>query len=129
MLAGATLLAGCGRAVPVDGPFYLDYIEDRDAMALMRCPTGPRGGCAIDGLPSGGVFAAGANPRYIAVARHPGGNRAITEYFYFARIAEERRGWGLNPERIVGPLSQPEFDAAARRLGLPELTVRIHGLE
>ena len=128
------LLAACGDDVtPVDGPFYLTYLETRDQMALYRCPKGPNDGCAIDGLPDATVFAAGADKMYIVVARHPrvGGatNRQVTEYFYFARIPQEREGWGFNPEKIVGPLTQVQFDADKSRLHLPEFSVHLRDLD
>jgi hypothetical protein len=127
LLLGIVLaLAACGRrAVEVDHPFYLMFIEDPNEVALFRCPKGPGGGCAIDGLPGPRVTAAGANERFVAVARQPNSDAAApTLYYYFARVPEETGGWGNNPERIVGPLDPEQFEAARRRLGLPELTVR-----
>jgi hypothetical protein len=41
-------------------------------------------------------------------------------YFYFCRIAEERLGWGANPEVIIGPLSKERFAAMKAELGLPD---------
>lgn len=113
------LMVGCSlMAREVSGPFYVMYVADSDERALFRCPDGPNEGCAIDGLPGPDVFAAGGNATYIVVARHRAGR---DEYFYFRRVAEERRGWGANPEVIVGPLGKPEFDAASKQLELPAL--------
>ncbi len=122
------LLAGCGPSVrEVSHPFYVTYFEDPADSALFRCPRGPGEGCAIDGLPGPYVFAAGANSQYVVVARHPKADddidRSRTEYFYFARVPEETNGWGNNPEVIIGPLSQSEFDRAKDRLALPEYSV------
>lgn len=123
---GAFAAAACGRrAVEVDHPFYLMFIEDPREVALFRCPNGPDSGagCAMDGLPGPRVTAAGANARFVVVARQPGAG-GPTLYYYFARVPEETRGWGNNPERIVGPLDEDEFEAAKARLRLPEFTVR-----
>ena len=71
------------------------------------------------------VEAAGADERFVVVAQRPGSDGGgPTRYYYFARVPEETRGWGNNPERIVGPLDEQEFAAAKARLGLPEFTVR-----
>ena len=116
--------------VHVAGPFYLTYFETEDQMSLFRCPTGPRGvGCAIDGLPDATVFAAGADTRYVVVARHPLGNRNVTEYFYFARTDRESRGWGNGPEKIIGPISADAFDAAQAKLRLPPLSIVMDDLK
>ena len=118
--------AACGqRAVEVDHPFYLMFIEDPREVALFRCPGQPGVGCAIDGLPGPYVEAAGANERFIVVAQRAGADRVgPTRYYYFARVPEETGGWGNNPERIVGPLDEQQFEASKARLGLPEFTVR-----
>lgn len=113
------LMTGCSpRGHEVSHPFYVMSPADSDERALFRCPNGPEGGCAIDGLPGPDVFAAGGDAKYIVVARHRAGQ---DEYFYFRRVAEETRGWGHNPERIVGPLNESQFNADAGRLGLPAL--------
>ena len=135
LFAALLLTTGCTqRVVKVDHPFYVMYAEDPDERALFRCPDGPNGGCAVDGLPGPTVFAAGANRTYVTVARHPRvgdvpGFRQTdlerTEYFYFARVSNETRGWGDNPERIIGPLTQKEFDDARQRLHLPEFSVKL----
>jgi hypothetical protein len=115
----ALLLAAtaCDRKVEVDHPFYLWSIESPDETALFRCPRGPDEGCAIDGLPGPRVFAAGADPKHVVVASTQG-------YFYFARVSNETGGWGANPEKIVGPLTEEEFESAKAKLGLPDFTVR-----
>ena len=115
--------------VHVAGPFYLTYFERRDRMSLFRCPTGPSGGCAGEGLPDETVFAAGADARYVVVARHPHGNGNVTEYFYFARIDRESRGWGNGPEKIIGPISEDAFNAARASLKLPPLSIVIDDLK
>ncbi|HEY0413269.1 MAG TPA: hypothetical protein VGD66_09010 [Allosphingosinicella sp.] len=114
----ALLAAGCGRRfVEVDHPFYLGYFEDPDEVALFRCPRGPDEGCAVDGLPGPRVVAAGADRRFVVV-------HATQGYYYFARVPQETRGWGSNPERIVGPLGDADFERAKKALRLPDFTVR-----
>ncbi|WP_156377738.1 hypothetical protein [Sphingopyxis sp. Root1497] len=122
----ALATAGCGRrAIEVDHPFYLMFIEHPQDVALFRCPNEPGVGCAIDGLPGPFVAEAGANKRYIVVAQTPSSDgEGPTSYYYFERVPEETSGWGKNPERIVGPLDEREFTAAKAHLGLPEFTVR-----
>lgn len=114
--ACALLSGGCGGPVEVDHPFYLWSLEG-EPPALFRCAEGPGRGCAIDGLPGPEVMAAGANRRYVTVETTRG-------YYYFARVPNETRGWGRNPERIVGPLDQSAFAEATARLALPPPTVR-----
>jgi hypothetical protein len=123
--------AGCiERNAEVSHPFYLTFPEDAQDVALWRCTEGPREGCTRDEqMPGPAIFLAGANARYVAMARYPRDEErhvtdlSRTEYYYFARVPEETYGWGLNPETVVGPLSRAEFEAAKARLGLPDLTV------
>ena len=114
------LLAGCSRApVHVGGPFYLDTLPDSSDVYLVRCPSGPKAGCAVDGLPGPRVVRAGANAQYVVVAEAANPGHDPSRYFYFARVPEETRGWGSNPERIVGPLTKAQFNYAQRNLSLP----------
>src|SRR6185437_14795757 len=134
VVLSAFVLSACEpEAIHVAGPFYLTYFETRDQMSLFRCPDGPSGGCAIDGLPDETVFAAGGNTRFVVIARHPRKSihtdRGRVEYFYFLRIKNERKGWGEKPEKIVGPLSQAQFEAAKMRYDLPDFSIRIKDLE
>ena len=118
MLIAMLLLpaAACDRKVEVDHPFYLWSIESSEETALFRCPQGPDEGCAIDGLPGPRVFAAGADKKHVVVASTQG-------YFYFARVPNETGGWGANPEKIIGPLTEEEFASAKQQLALPDFTV------
>ena len=116
--------------IEVDHPFYLTFIDSADDAAVYRCLNGPDRGCAHDEyLPGPTIFAAGANAKYVAMARHPrvGDKTELrrTEYYYFARVPEETHGWGLNPEKVVGPLTKREFERAKTGLGLPELSVSL----
>jgi len=123
-MAASACATACDRQIEVDHPFYLMTIDSPPEYALFRCPQGRDQGCAIDGLPGPRVIAAGANSRFVAVAQHPVGEVCCrTVYYYFERVPNETSGWGANPERIVGPLDEPAFAEAQRRLGLPELSV------
>jgi hypothetical protein len=66
-----------------------------------------------------GIVTAGGNARYVVVAQEHGSDSNVLLYFYFARVRQERYGWGLYPERDVGPLTKAEFDRAREGLGLP----------
>lgn len=98
-------------------PFYLWHLEDPQATALFRCVDVRELACAIDGLPDPPVLAAGANARFVVMRKREG-------YFYFRRTPQERRGWGYDPEVMIGPLSDTQFGAAQRELGLPEANIR-----
>jgi hypothetical protein len=114
----AAALLGGGRdrgMVEVDHSFYLGYFEDLSETALFRCPDEPSGGCSIDRLPGPKVIAAGVHKHFITVAHQRGRNTAC---YYFARIAQETGGWGNNPERIIGPLTEKQFRSTTARLGL-----------
>ena len=118
-LASATALCTACNSGPVEvsDPFYLWHLEDPQATALFRCVDVRELTCAIDGLPDPPVLAAGANAQFV-VLRKPEG------YFYFRRTPQERRGWGRDPEVIIGPLSDSQFVAAQQDLGLPDANVR-----
>jgi hypothetical protein len=118
----AFTLSACGKPAEVSHPFYLWYFEDPNDLSLFRCPTGPDQGCAVDGLPMSRVTAAGANKKYVVVEQLQAGG--ALGYFYFARVPEEIRGWGNNPEVIVGPLDADAFARAKTKLQLPELSIR-----
>ena len=116
-LAVVVAVAGCDNGpVEVDHPFYLASFGAPGEAALVRCvEASPPDVCAIDGLPRK-VTAAGANDNFITVQVGPPDNRG---YYYFARLPTETRGWGSNPELIVGPISPEEFEQERGRLGLP----------
>lgn len=122
------LLAGCdNRSAHVAGPFYLMAIDIEEQTALYRCPQGPKKDCVGDDLPGPTVFAAGADDKYVVAARHPRANeitdKKITQYFYFHRIPQETAEWWLHPEKIVGPLTEREFNAAKSTLHLPDFAI------
>jgi hypothetical protein len=120
IILGAALLGACSRApAHVVGPFYLDTLPDTSDVYLFRCPDGPGNGCAVDGLPGPGIVRAGGNSKYVVATQADRSDPRALHYFYFARVPQETRGWGHNPEKIVGPLTKPEFDLARQSLGLP----------
>lgn len=117
VLAALVMLAGCSDGMEqVAGPFYIGRFEVHGDPWLFRCPAEPPSGCANDTLPDGKVLRAGGDDRYITFLLPEG-------YYYFRRLPQERRGWGNNPEVIVGPLSEDQFAEASRELRLPALDV------
>jgi hypothetical protein len=115
-----TAVACDRRSREVSHPFYVQELSDSTEQALYRCPDGPDGGCAIDGLPGPNVVAAGADDTHVVVAQQSNG-RVV--YFYFARVPEEAGAYGLNPELIVGPLDRRTFEQAKKQLSLPDFDI------
>lgn len=129
-LCAAGLLVGCGGFVhdeQLDEDYSLVAVDDLDDM--MVCRRLDRGSCSGDSLPGPTVFAAGSNDRHIVIARNPnrgtGPDKRVTEYFY---VTKRAKGVPLQAGDSVGPMSQPEFEAATRRLGLPPLSKTIREL-
>lgn len=109
---------------PLAGPYRLVAVDAREDMGVCRSLEG--GNCSGDGLPDRTVFAAGANDRYLVIARHPSVfgeplNKAVTEYYVVERSADESQP-GSRPT-VQGPFDQPEFDEKARELALPGFTI------
>lgn len=119
------VVSGCGKSsVEVDHPFYLmDYGESGETFALFRCPHDPGHGCSLDQGFGPGVVAAGANNRFVVMEMRPSSKTAEPAFFYFARIPQETGGWGLNPEKLIGPLDPAEFGKRRVALGLPDANV------
>lgn len=109
---------------PLAGPYRLVAVDTRDDMIVCRSlESGDRVG---DGLPGRTVFAAGADDRYLVIARHPSAfgeplNKAVTEYYVVERRPDEADP-GSRPE-VFGPFDQAEFDERVRQLSLPEFTI------
>ena len=119
-------LSACVDAVEVDHPFYVAFVPDSSERALYRCTNGPDRGCAIDGLPGPDVIAAGANEKFVVEERKiSSGSETRIRYYYFERIPNEARGYGMppGPERIIGPLTEEEFESVSERLLLPPMSV------
>ncbi|MFM5929315.1 MAG: hypothetical protein ACKOPQ_00220 [Novosphingobium sp.] len=109
-------LSACDTMTEVSDPFYIGFIEDPGEVYLFRCLEGGKS-CAVDGLPGPGVVAAGADARHVVVRLGDG------TYVWFRRIAREKSGWGTDPEKLIGPISQEEFRRAQRANGLPEPSI------
>jgi len=106
------------------GPYRLVAVDTREDMALCRSLEG--GDCLGHGLPGRTVFAAGADERYLVIARHPSAfgeplNKAVTEYYVVERSPDEA-DLRFRPE-VLGPFDQAEFDARVRQLSLPGFTI------
>jgi hypothetical protein len=117
------LTTGCSypRDDRVVGPYRLVAPDMRSHTVLCFTPEGDDDGvCVLDGLPGPVAFAAGGDGKYVVLARHPDGRKAVTEYYYVIRTPDERRG--LRKENIVGPLDKAAFDRDSARLRLPAFT-------
>ena len=126
-IAFAMSTAACGNGFVHDekltGPYHLVAVDEMGQMSL--CRELDDGNCAGDGLPDETVFAAGADQRFVTLARHPRkwpdpADRSTTEYYYLIRTSTEARG--LPPENVKGPLTQQQFELEKRRLGLPDFS-------
>lgn len=112
------------------GPYRLVAVDDREDMVV--CRGMESGSCAGDGLPGPTVFAAGADRRYLVIARHPTTfpepmDKAHTEYFYAERSANE--GDQRSRPVVHGPFDKAQFELEVRRLSLPEFSVVFEDLK
>jgi hypothetical protein len=104
----------------VAGPYVLWATDTMEDMILCRSIEGSA--CVGDGLPGATIFAAGADERFIVLARHPSEwpdppNRQVTEYYYIIRQPDEteRGPYG----HVRGPFDADQFGTESRRLRLP----------
>ena len=145
LAATALLTSGCAFAIfdmvhdeALDGPYRVRAIDTDDTMSIVW--EASYGVTVGDGLPDPTVFAFGQDSRYLVAAVHPqfcapaqancskfGSNRAITQYWYVVRTADEVTK--LPYDGIKGLFDAARFDAEKRRLGLPEFTRRFPNLE
>jgi hypothetical protein len=117
-------LAGCGGFVyekQLSGSYWIVAVDSPESVIVCRKLVGSD--CVGDELPGPRVFAAGANGRYVTIARHPAAEGAppdmsVTEYFYVIRHRDDEP---LHDGDVVGPLNKAEFDAAKDRLELPAI--------
>ena len=115
-------LAGCGGSdhdQQLSGSYRLVAIDLRENMIVCRRIAGAY--CVGDKLPGPSVFAAGANKRYVTIARHPmaigsASDRRVTEYYYVIRHRDDE---ALHDGDLIGPLNEAQFAAAQARLQLP----------
>jgi len=119
LLAGCFPFSGLVHREALAGPYELWAIDTMEDMILCRSIGD---GCVGDGLPGDTIFAAGADERFIVLARHPrewpnDPDRSVTEYYYLIRSPDdaERGPYG----RVRGPFDEQQFEAETRRLGLP----------
>jgi hypothetical protein len=109
----------------LDGPYRLVAVDTDEDMALCRSPPGVSD-CMGDGFPGPTVFAAGANARYIVIARHPREwpsppDRSVTQYYYLVRTPDEATK-GLPSGNVRGPFTQAQFTEQQQRLALPDFS-------
>lgn len=142
-LNGCMPFSGLVYDETVAGPYRLVAVDTMEDMVLCRSIEGNSGDCVGDGLPEPTVFAAGANDRFIAFARHPRGeftvgsgnetvsisqgpvDSTVTEYYYLIRNRNDEGGPYGN---VRGPFDERDFAAETRRLGLPAFSIVIDEL-
>jgi hypothetical protein len=128
-LGSAALVGGCFWGAPDVGtlaePYRFVEIDTRESMMLKICQ--PDNFCSGDGLPNPTIFAGGADSRYVVLARHPGGNRKVTEYYYLIRTKDELHG--LPPENVRGPFSLADFQVENAHLRLPPFSTTFRDLK
>ena len=108
----------------LDGGYHLVAVDEMEQMSL--CRSLDDGNCSGDGLPGETVFAAGANNRFITLARHPRvwpnpADHTKSEYYYLVRTSDEAER-GLPPENVKGPFTEQQFKIEKSRLRLPEFS-------
>lgn len=105
------------------GPYALQWIDISENVTLVRMLDGTGSIGRIEAT----VFAVGWDGRYLVAKQHPGGNKAITNYF----IIDSRLDSNMaDPDKAVtGPLSQGEFRKRAEQLKLPGFTRTLDSLE
>lgn len=122
------LIAGCGWQgfvydKQIDGPYRLIAV---DVMSQMAVCYSLDGGDAIGRIEET-VFAAGWNKDFIVAKRHPGSNKAITEYYFITRSSDST--YADPSVSVTGPLSEEAFNAKKTTLGLPEYSIEISSLK
>ena len=123
----ATLLSSCalfdsGRPWH-NGPYALLWIDLPDEVQLAYSLG--RGGSVQLVAPR--VFAVGCDDRYVVAKQHPGGDKAVTNYFIVDRnsVKSER-----DIERsVAGPLTEAAFREQASMLRLPAFTKTLESLQ
>ena len=121
-LGGCFPFGGLVHQEQLAGPYELWATDTMEDMILCRSIGD---GCVGDGLPGDTIFAAGADERFIVLARHPrewpdAPDRTVTEYYYLIRSPDdaERGPYG----RVRGPFDEARFEAEKRNLGLPDFS-------
>jgi hypothetical protein len=109
----------------LERPYRLVAVDADEDMGLCRSPEGVTD-CFGDGLPGPTVFAAGADARYVVIARHPREwpappDRSVSEFYYLIRTPDEAAR-GLPQQNVRGPFTEAQFGEHKRRLRLPEFS-------
>jgi hypothetical protein len=70
------------------------------------------------------VFAVGSDDRFIVAQQHPGGDRAVTNYF----VLDTRQYDSSHRAGLIGPLNTAQFERKASELKLPPFTTVLESL-
>ena len=120
----ALLPAACGlfdSGIPWrKGRFALLWIDLPDEVSLSY----DEGDGAWSEIIPARVFAVGSDDRYIVAQQHPGGDKAITNYF----ILDTRQHDSSHRAGLIGPLTAAQFEGRARELTLPPFTTVLESL-
>jgi hypothetical protein len=117
-------MAACSshRDITVDGPYHLIAEGDEAQMTLCYDATD---GCIGRIAPT--VYAVGVDATYVVAARHPEGDRSITEFYYLIRSADTPT---VDTSAAVrGPFDGPAFERVRNQLHLPALTYELPQLK
>ena len=121
---GAALLVACqlfDSGIPWrHGRFALLWIDLPDEVRLSY-EEGNGGWSEI--IPAR-VFAVGSDDRYIVAQQHPGGDKAITNYF----ILDTKQHDSRQRAGLIGPLTAAQFERKASELKLPPFTTVLESL-
>jgi hypothetical protein len=117
-------VAACSshRDITVDGPYHLIAEGEEAPMTLCYDATD---GC-IGRIPPT-VYAVGVDATYVVAARHPQGDRSISEFYYLIRSADTPT---VDTSAAVrGPYDAPAFELVRNQLHLPALTYELPQLK
>jgi hypothetical protein len=122
-----TAAAGCGffdsRIECRDGPYILIWIDIPSSTTLNYALEGGTSVGRIDET----VFSVGRNERCIVAKQHPRDDKSVTNYFFIDK--DKDKPYADPRDFVVGPLSEMEFHAKAKELGLPEFRKTLTSLQ
>ena len=105
-----------------DGPYIVIWIDVPSSTTLSYELEGGTSVGRIDET----VFSVGRNERYIVAKQHPGNDKSVTNYFFIEKAKDQPYA---DPHDVVaGRLSEMEFRAKAKELGLPKFTKTLTSL-
>ena len=117
LLLTASVLSGCDSGSKWKSGKYEVYWIDIPSDLTLGMDLGD--GTAI-GRVMPQVIAVGEDSKWIVAARHPQGDKSITEYYYFSKDADHPH---KNADEIVqGPFTETQFKQKTSDHGLPPLT-------